>query len=59
MVLQTTPPQPSSNAFAMTFALVPGGPEPSTNGFSNFIPSTVISSLATAPSYGSCSTMSP
>src|SRR3954468_25008728 len=41
MVLQTLPPQPRSNDFAITFALVPGGPDPSRNGFSNSIPLTV------------------
>ena len=32
IVLATTPPQPRSKARAMTFPLVPGGPEPRTKG---------------------------
>ncbi len=39
-VLQTTAPQPSSNALPITLAFVPGGPEPMMNGFGNFSPST-------------------
>src|SRR5262245_50687601 len=40
MVLMTQPPQPRSKLLAMTRALVPGGPDASTNGFSNRIPFT-------------------
>jgi hypothetical protein len=36
----TIPPQPKSKLLEMTFALVPGGPEPKIKGFSNFIPFT-------------------
>src|SRR5690349_13008596 len=42
IVLITQPPQPSSKLLPITRAFVPGGPEPSTNGFSNFIPLTTI-----------------
>jgi len=42
MVLATAPPQPASYDFAITRALVPGGPEPSRKGLGNFIPFTVI-----------------
>src|SRR6266446_8285378 len=41
-VFATAPPQPASNDFASTRALVPGGPEPSRNGLGNLIPLTVI-----------------
>src|SRR4051794_8014177 len=44
MVLHTMPPHPRSNDFAMTRALVPGGPDPRTNGLSNSMPLTVIAS---------------
>src|SRR3954454_10361081 len=46
IVLQMTAPQPSSNALPMTFAFVPGGPEPMTKGLGSFSPSTVVSSVA-------------
>src|SRR6058998_2367058 len=45
IVLATTAPQPSSNAFPMTFAFVPGGPEPMTKGLGSFKPLTVVSSV--------------
>src|SRR5437879_1632944 len=45
MVLQTMPPQPRSYDLAITRALVPGGPDPRTNGLSNFIPLTTIARL--------------
>src|SRR5690349_2378468 len=48
-VLATMPPQPRSNDRAMTLPLVPGGPEPSTNGFSNFMPLTVMPRSVTSP----------
>src|SRR6185436_17862310 len=41
-VFATAPPQPASYDFASTRAFVPGGPEPRTNGFGNFMPLTVI-----------------
>src|SRR5689334_11550581 len=50
MVFATTPPQPSSNALPMTFAFVPGGPEPMMNGFGRFRPLTVISSVGISAS---------
>src|SRR5947208_12706048 len=40
-----TAPQPSRNARLMTLRFVPGGPEPITNGFGNFNPSTVVASV--------------
>src|SRR5581483_11950737 len=40
-----TAPQPSRNARVMTLRFVPGGPEPMTNGFGNFNPSTVVASV--------------
>src|SRR5436309_3001001 len=46
IVLATTAPQPSSNALPMTFAFVPGGPEPMMKGFGSFKPLTVVSSDA-------------
>src|SRR5215207_4898247 len=45
IVLQMTAPQPSSNALPMTFALVPGGPEPMTKGLGSFNPLTVVASV--------------
>src|SRR6187551_3428244 len=48
IVLQITPPQPSSNALPITFAFVPGGPEPMTKGLASFRPLTVVSSVAMA-----------
>src|SRR4051812_42484904 len=36
----------------MTLPLVPGGPDPSTNGFSNFMPLTVIDRSVTSPPRG-------
>src|SRR6188768_2247588 len=42
MVLQMTPPQPSSKALEITLALVPGGPEPMTKGFGSLRPLTVV-----------------
>src|SRR5215213_178789 len=48
IVLQITPPQPSSNALPMTFAFVPGGPEPMTKGLGSFRPLTTVSSVAIA-----------
>src|SRR6478736_3913395 len=44
-VLQMTAPQPSSKALPMTFAFVPGGPEPMTKGLGSFRPLTVHSSV--------------
>src|SRR5262245_3699919 len=44
MVLMTIPPQPRSYDLAITLALVPGGPEPRRNGFSNSTPLTVTCS---------------
>src|SRR5687767_11226386 len=46
IVLATTAPHPSSNALPITFAFVPGGPEPITNGLGSFRPLTVVSSVA-------------
>src|SRR5215470_7736848 len=43
------PPQPRSNDRAITLPFVPGGPEPSTKGFSNFIPLTVMLRSVTSP----------
>src|SRR5436190_1341413 len=48
-VLATMPPQPRSNERAITLPLVPGGPEPSTNGLSNFMPLTVMLRSVTSP----------
>src|ERR1700722_5706556 len=45
MVLAMTAPQPSMKALAMTFRLVPGGPEAMMNGLGNFSPSTVVASV--------------
>src|SRR5262245_44703657 len=45
IVFATTPPQPASNARAITRPLVPGGPDPRTNGFLNFSPLTSIARL--------------
>src|SRR5438552_11736472 len=46
MVLITTPPQPRSKLFAITFPLVPGGPDASMNGLSNSsLPLTVMARL--------------
>src|SRR5688572_22998549 len=50
MVLMTMPPQPRSYDLEMTRAFVPGGPEPRTKGFSNFIPLTVIERSAATTS---------
>src|SRR5947209_3740505 len=41
-----TAPQPSRKARVMTLRFVPGGPEPITNGFGSFNPSTVVASVA-------------
>src|SRR5438270_10071926 len=41
-----TAPQPSRKARVMTLRFVPGGPEPITNGFGSFNPSTVVTSVA-------------
>src|SRR6056297_477958 len=38
-------PQPSAKARQITRALVPGGPEPITNGLGNLMPLTVVSSV--------------
>src|SRR5215207_10661447 len=43
IVLQMTAPHPSSNALPMTFAFVPGGPEPMTNGLGSCRLLTVVS----------------
>src|SRR5438477_6476396 len=51
-VLATIPPHPRSYERAITLPLVPGGPEPSTNGFSNFMPLTVILRSVTSPPRG-------
>src|ERR1700738_3064161 len=48
-VLAMTAPQPSRNAREMTLRFVPGGPEPMTNGFGNFSPSTVVASVGMRP----------
>src|SRR5580658_7816747 len=40
-----TAPQPSWNALTMTLRFVPGGPDPITNGFGSFKPSTVVFSV--------------
>src|SRR3954468_18835444 len=42
MVLITTPPHPRSKLFAITFPLVPGGPDASMNGFSNWMRSLTL-----------------
>src|SRR2546429_4650149 len=49
MVLAMTPPQPSSSALPMTFAFVPGGPEPMMKGFGSFRPFTVVASVGISP----------
>src|SRR5271166_6569852 len=41
-VLATTAPQPSWKALAITFRLVPGGPDAMINGLGSLSPSTVI-----------------
>src|SRR6266404_1907174 len=46
IVFAMTAPQPSRNARVMTFRFVPGGPEPITNGFGSFSPSTAVASVA-------------
>src|SRR5947207_11556670 len=43
-----TAPQPSRKARVMTFRFVPGGPDPMTNGFGSFRPSTVVASVGIA-----------
>src|SRR5215468_8284933 len=48
-VLATMPPQPRSNDRAITLPFVPGGPDPSTNGLSNFMPLTVMLRSVTSP----------
>src|ERR1041385_5895060 len=48
-VLATIPPQPRSKDRAITLPFVPGGPEPSTNGLSNFMPLTVMLRSVTSP----------
>src|SRR2546425_3228943 len=54
-VLATAPPHPASYDFAITRALVPGGPEPNKKGLGNFIPFTVIDkSIALTPEFNSC-----
>src|SRR5205814_5734914 len=45
IVLAMTAPQPSSKALPITFAFVPGGPEPMTNGLGSFNPLTVVASV--------------
>src|SRR5437773_12050435 len=45
MVLAMTAPHPSSKALPMTLALVPGGPEPMTNGLGSFRPFTVVAKV--------------
>ena len=52
IVLQMTAPHPSSNALPITFAFVPGGPEPMTKGLGSFRPLTVVSSVAMTHSSG-------
>src|SRR6201746_2238036 len=47
-VLAMTAPQPSLKARLMTLRLVPGGPEPMTNGLGSFRPSTVVASVGMA-----------
>src|SRR2546421_1317937 len=46
-----TAPQPSRKAREMTFRFVPGGPDPMTNGFGNFRPSTVVASVDMVPPF--------
>src|SRR5256885_16970212 len=46
-----TAPQPSRNARVITLRFVPGGPEPITNGFGSFSPSTVVARVAMAKSF--------
>src|ERR1051325_10382157 len=46
-----TAPQPSRNARVMTLRFVPGGPEPITNGFGSFNPSTVVASVGMLASF--------
>src|ERR1051325_3708536 len=48
-VLATIPPHPRSKDRAITLPFVPGGPEPSTNGLSNFMPLTVMLRSVTSP----------
>src|SRR3954471_16580338 len=43
--------QPSRNARVITLRFVPGGPEPITNGFGSFNPSTVVASVAITNSF--------
>src|SRR5277367_2208846 len=45
IVLAMTAPQPSLKALAMTFKLVPGGPEPMINGLGSVNPSMVVASV--------------
>src|SRR5262252_9925552 len=51
-VLATMPPQPRSYDRAITLPLVPGGPDPSRNGLSNFMPLTVMLRSVTSPPSG-------
>src|ERR1700719_4383459 len=44
-VFAMTAPQPSRNARVITLRFVPGGPDPMTNGFGSFRPSTVVASV--------------
>src|ERR1051325_3447234 len=48
-VLAPIPPHPRSKDRAITLPFVPGGPEPSTNGLSNFMPLTVMLRSVTSP----------
>src|SRR3954467_11216631 len=54
IVLMITAPHPSSNALPQTLALVPGGPEPMTNGLGSLSPSTVVARVGMGGS-GGCS----
>src|SRR4051812_28965352 len=47
-----TAPQPSRKARVITFRFVPGGPDPITNGFGNFNPSTVVASVGIRTPFG-------
>src|SRR5580704_15348714 len=48
-VLAMTAPQPSWKALAITFRLVPGGPDAMMNGLGRFNPSTVVARVGIFP----------
>src|SRR5678816_3946948 len=52
IVLAITAPQPSSNALPITFAFVPGGPEPMTKGLGSFRPLTVVARVGIGSASG-------